>query len=303
VQDQQQTTAPARPVIFGEVLFDHLPDGRAVLGGAPFNVAWHLQGLGLRPLLVSRVGDDAQGDQVLATMQAWGMDTVGVQRDPQRPTGAVQVTLENGIPGFHILPDQAYDHIDPAEATRVCLAAPAPHLLYHGTLAVRSKTSKDALTGLRALGLPAFIDVNLRSPWWERQQVLGLLRGARWLKLSGDELDALGDEREALSTKAHVMRARYGLDLLVVTEGEAGAQVFTPHGRCTQAAVPAEPLADTIGAGDAFTAVCLLGIIRGWPITDTVARAAELAARICMRPGATHADPGLYADLLTRWAA
>lgn len=303
MQEQKQTTAPARPVIFGEVLFDHLPDGRAALGGAPFNVAWHLQGLGLQPLLISRVGNDAQGDQVLATMQAWGMDTAGVQRDPQRPTGAVQVTLQDGIPGFHILPDQAYDHIDPAQAARVCLAAPAA-FLYHGTLAVRSDTSQAALAGLRALGLPAFIDVNLRAPWWDHQRVLGLLRGARWLKLSGEELDALGsDLHQARHARARVMRARYGLEWLVVTEGEAGAQVFTPLGHCAQAAVPADPLVDTIGAGDAFTAVCLLGIIHNWTITDTLARAAELAARICMRAGATHADPDLYADLIARWAA
>ena len=79
--------------IFGEVLFDHFPDGRRVLGGAPFNVAWHLQAFGLRPLVITRVGADDDGAQVLQAMEAWGMDTTGVQVDEVNPTGSVRVEL------------------------------------------------------------------------------------------------------------------------------------------------------------------------------------------------------------------
>ncbi len=303
MQEKKKEPDPARPVIFGEVLFDNLPDGRAVLGGAPFNVAWHLQGLGLRPLLLSRIGDDAAGEQVLAAMQAWGMDTMGIQRDPDHPTGAVHVTLENGSPSFHILPDQAYDHIE-ADAALASLGGASPLLIYHGTLAVRSATSAHTLQTLRNAGSPIFVDVNLRSPWWDTGRVLQLLRGTHWLKLSGEELDTLtGENGETRAARARALRARYGLEMLVVTEGEAGAQVFTPFGQCAQTAVPADPLVDTVGAGDAFSAVCLVGIALGWPLSDTLGRAAELAARICTRPGATHADRMLYADLLERWAA
>lgn len=297
---------PARPVIFGEVLFDHLPDGRAVLGGAPFNVAWHLKGLGLEPLLVSRVGMDTNGDHVLSAMQEWGMDTRGMQRDPQQPTGTVRVFLDRGQPSYRILPDQAYDRIDATAA--LASTAGAPHLLlYHGSLAARSEPSRGALKALRATGMPAFVDVNLRSPWWEPGMVRRLLQGARWLKVSGEELDLITSDTplgpEAASTRARTLRARYGLDLLLVTEGEQGAQVYTPFGQYAQPAVPADPLVDTVGAGDAFVAACILGLAHHWPLTDILARAAELATRICTLPGATPNDRALYADLSARWAA
>ena len=82
-----------QPLIFGEVLFDRFPDGSEVLGGAPFNVAWHLQGFGLRPRLISRIGEDRAGRRVVEAMDRWGLDTAGVQRDLRRPTGAVDIVF------------------------------------------------------------------------------------------------------------------------------------------------------------------------------------------------------------------
>jgi fructokinase len=103
-----------RPVVFGKVLFDRFPDDTAVLGGTPFNVAWHLQGLGHDPLFLSRVGRDGPGRQVGQAMRHWGMDTTGLQTDADYPTGAVELAFEAGQPSFDILPDQAYDHFDGA---------------------------------------------------------------------------------------------------------------------------------------------------------------------------------------------
>ncbi len=131
-----------RPVVFGEVLFDTFPDGAAVLGGAPFNVAWHLQGFGLDPLFISRIGDDEPGTRVLDTMRAWGMDIRGLQVDSERPTGKVQVSFDNGQPGFSILPDQAYDFID-LEAAAGAAARAVPALLYHGSLIARHAVSRE----------------------------------------------------------------------------------------------------------------------------------------------------------------
>ncbi len=86
------------PVIFGEVLFDRFPDGNSVLGGAPFNVAWHLQAFGARPLLISSVGDDELGAEIRQTMQDWGMDDSGLQTDAAHPTGTVEVSFNAGEP-------------------------------------------------------------------------------------------------------------------------------------------------------------------------------------------------------------
>ena len=115
-----------RPVLFGEVLFDVFPPGTQVLGGAPFNVAWHLQGFGLRPLLISSVGADDRGKQIKKRMQEWGMETSGLQTDEQHPSGIVQVSFNNGQPSYEILSDQAYDFIKTPQSDNVDIG-----LLYH----------------------------------------------------------------------------------------------------------------------------------------------------------------------------
>ena len=93
-----------RLCIFGEVLYDHFPDGQRVLGGAPFNVAWHLQAFGEAPLLLSRVGADPEGESVRRAMRDWGMDDAGLGTDPERPTGRVSVVFEGGEPRYDIVP-------------------------------------------------------------------------------------------------------------------------------------------------------------------------------------------------------
>ena len=181
----QQSNSGGRPVIFGEVLFDHFPDGNAVLGGAPFNVAWHLRGLGENPLLISRVGDDPTGRRVLAAMAAWGMDTTGMQVDSIHPTGRVQIEWQGSEPSYTIPPHQAYDHI--AIAGVPDLAQPA--ILYHGSLALRHPTTSRATleTLLTQTSLPVLFDVNLRSPWWNAVDVQRWAARASWVKLNQEE--------------------------------------------------------------------------------------------------------------------
>ncbi|MEZ5502447.1 MAG: PfkB family carbohydrate kinase [Halioglobus sp.] len=186
--------------VFGEVLFDEFPDGNRLLGGAPFNVAWHLQALGESPRLVSRVGDDARGDQVRAAMADWGLDTGFLQTDPRRPTGRVAVTITDGEPAYNIVPDCAYDHIE-------TVSLPPGGLLYHGSLAARADASADTLRQLRAAGpRQVFIDVNLRPPWWRRAAVLQWLQGAHWVKLNSAELALLADATPSQDTGRAFLR-------------------------------------------------------------------------------------------------
>ncbi|GBE09492.1 2-dehydro-3-deoxygluconokinase [bacterium BMS3Bbin12] len=293
-----------RPVVFGEVLFDCFEDGDKVLGGAPFNVAWHLAGFGADPVFVSRVGSDSLGERVVAAMGDWGMDVRGVQRDPAHPTGSVQVALTDGQPEFRILPDQAYDYIDAATVAGA-LRGVSPALLYHGSLSTRNRISRKTLEGLRAAGIPAFVDINLRAPWWTREGLDALLQGTRWLKLSDGELAALTDPEAAdgadpvAATRA--LRGRYGCELVIVTQGEDGGLFVGPDGdgRIESAEVPV--LVDSVGAGDAFSAVTILGLLRGWTLAPTFERAAAFAAHICGIRGATTRDRGLYDELLARW--
>ncbi len=281
--------------LFGEVLFDHFPDGSRVLGGAPFNVAWHLQAFGQSPRLISRIGDDAEGRQVLDAMQSWGMQTDYIQLDPQRPTGRVTVRFDAGEPSYDIVTDCAYDAIEPAPVESC-------RLLYHGSLAARSPVSAATLRQLRdAVPGSVFIDVNLRPPWWQAASLQASLAGADWIKLNHEELALLGDAGDQPDPGQHFLR-RYGLRGLLVTHGARGAELLLAAGeRLEIAPRPDIDVVDTVGAGDAFSSVLLLGLCNEWPLDLTLERAQDFAAAIVGRRGATVADPDFYRAFSQRW--
>lgn len=276
----------------GEVLFDVMPDGTRVLGGAPFNVAWHLQAFGLRPLVITRVGDDDGGDGVLAAMESWGMDTSGVQRDDSHPTGTVKVELDAGEPTFQILPDQAYDRLD-GESAAVLIETEVPSLLYHGSLLARGEISASALDRIREMAdVPVFIDVNLRDPWWNHIDVLASLSRARWIKVNEAELGLLAGASDPATAEA--FRRDLGLDTVIMTRGGRGAAIVD-RGRTIESVAPADiEVIDTVGAGDAFSAVFILGLSLGWSMEVTLARSLEFAAAMCMVPGATVRNRDFY---------
>ena len=294
-------TAPVgmpRPLVFGEVLFDRFPDGSAVLGGAPFNVAWNLQALGLPPVLVSRVGRDELGERIVDAMAGWGMDPSGLQRDERRPTGTVEVTLDDGEPQYEIAPDRAYDHIA-ADA----LPEPDPDaLVYHGSLALRTPVPRPALQRLRAAAAGAFVDVNLRDPWWEPGHVRELLHGAAWAKLNGDELARLVPDEPDRDRRAQHLLAEADLQCLIVTLGADGAVAYGRDG-WTRSPSPPDPaeVKDTVGAGDAFSAVVMLGLARRWPWPLILERAQELAGAVVGLRGATTTDRDFYAPFRRGW--
>jgi fructokinase len=175
-------------LIYGEVLFDQFSDGHRILGGAPFNVAWNLQAFGLKPLFISRVGLDEHGKQIIQAMQDWGMRTDGIQFDNKYPTGVVNVTVKDGEPSYHIVNPAAYDFIDtnqPADFSN-------PEILYHGSLALRKTQSRVALTDIiQQTNCRVFVDINLRSSWWDITGIQQIMQSAYWLKVNADELDAI----------------------------------------------------------------------------------------------------------------
>lgn len=283
------------PYVFGEVLFDHFPDGNRVLGGAPFNVAWHLQAFGQSPRLISRVGNDPEGELVRRAMMEWGLTTDHLQNDTMRPTGRVAVTFPEGEPAYDIVQDCAYDHVEPVLPDDC-------KLLYHGSLAARSTTSADSLRQLRAVKpRTVFIDVNLRPPWWQPAVLHELLEGADWVKLNSDELALLSGAAASTET-GHKFLQRYGLQGLLVTHGSRGAELLLANGQRLQVAPLSDiEVLDTVGAGDAFASVMLLGLLRGWPMPLALERAQHFAAAIVGRRGATVADPEFYRTFSRQW--
>jgi len=290
-----------RVVVVGEVLFDAFPDGDR-LGGAPFNFAWHLQGLGFAPQLLSRVGEDPRGARILTAMAAHGMSPDGLQRDPTHPTGVVRVRLDGGGGhGFEIVPDQAYDHL---AAPPVAAAARDADLFYFGTLATRAPESRAAiLTAASAAPAVRFLDLNLRPGCWSAPAVTACLEQATVAKLNDDELTVLCD-LYALPTGEEAgcrgLGERFGLHTVIVTRGERGALWLDDAGAVEQPA-PAVTIVDTVGAGDGFAAVAATGLLRGWSPATTLERATAFAARICAQRGACPDDPGFYAPLRRDW--
>jgi fructokinase len=261
--------------IFGEVLFGCFPDGREVLGGAPFNVARHFQAFGQSPLFVSHIGNDEAGRHMRQAMFEWGMEQGGLQVDPEHPTGRVEVTLAGGEPTCDIVADSAYDFIAPGALPMV-----DPGLIYHGSLALRNPISEAALQTLKS-GADAriFVDVNLRPPWWHRERVLELLRDADWVKLNRDELELLGDGGGDDLTAAEVFRVATSIECLVITLGAAGALAFAADGNPVRVAPQSGTrVVDAVGAGDAF------------------------ASEPVQRRGATVSDPKLYRSYREEWA-
>jgi len=296
----------SRPVIFGEVLFDLFPGGVEILGGAPFNVAWNLAMFGLDPLFISRVGDDRRGETVLETMRECGMDTSGVQVDNEKQTGAVEVKMDDSSHTFDILPDQAYDHIEPSTGAIREIENGSFSLLYHGTLINRSGKSAMALQTISSSSnLPAFVDVNLRKPWSGGDSARKAIKGARWVKLNNEELEqimgACATDGENLEALAEYFRAETGVELLMVTKGEQGAFFATESGIDKYAPGPVADVIDAVGAGDAFSAVVITGLILRWSPETMLKRAVSFAADICRIRGATSADRSIYRSHCKNW--
>jgi len=298
-------------IVFGEVLFDVLPDGKEILGGAPFNVAWHLQGFGYKPLMLSRVGNDVRGKKIRNVMQQWGMDTRGLQIDSSYPTGMVSISHGEHGPKFQIEPNQAYDHIL-LDDTLANLTNNEFALLLHGTLAIRSETSRQSLVSLRGqLQLPVLADLNLRTPWWNPSIVEDTLKNTRWVKVNDEELKIIS-RKEATSKNQYIELATQlinqykNIELLLVTLGAEGSLALKQDGEVShEKGIPIPPteFKDTVGAGDAFTAVVTIGLLEGWDIDAILQRANRFASEICKIHGATTIDRTIYDTQLKYWGA
>lgn len=277
-----------RPIIFGEILYDRWPDGTAVLGGAPFNVCRHLRQLGLRPHMLTRIGDDDAGKLLLRELDQARLDPAGVQIDLEFPTGEVLISIdEDGDSTYEIAPDQAWDHIEAIVPEGYEVPAAPPAILYTGSLALRTEAAQAQFFELAdKLPCPIFVDVNLRDPWWTRESVDELLDLAFCFKCNEEEYKLLFDEMDPSQ-----FRKDNRLDFLLLTRGAKGMSLYTYRGSF-HADPPRldEPIADTIGAGDAASAVCIQGYLSNWHPKKTLQEATKRAAEVCLVKGAALPD-------------
>jgi fructokinase len=296
-------TVPARPLIVGEVLFDCFQD-RQVLGGAPFNVAWNLKGLGLDPCMVSSVGDDPLGRQGFQAMQRWGLDTVGLQVDSRHPTGRVDIQTKDGEPAYQFWDDVAFDHLSLESNWPNSLSV---GLLYHGSLALRNQNSRSTILALRQQATcPVFVDVNIRMPHFDPMWAGFLLTGADHVKLNDVELQQLTGKNIELSLEpAQSWRDRwqlgrqlmqaYDIKQLWITAGQQGAAWLGCQNQFVQVqAAPVINLVDTVGAGDALSAAVIFGILNSQSPQESLEAGVKLASRVCGIQGAIADHPDFY---------
>ena len=312
---RQPALGPARQfVVVGEALVDDYGD-HGVVGGAPFNVARSLAAFGVPVLMITRIADDTHGALVRADFDRFGMTTAGLQIDDQHPTGRVIVEMKGSDHVFHILDNQAWDHLD-AQAALRALSNTQPAGLYAGTLVQRAPASRAAVTALLgAVTAPHYVDLNLRDGQYETATIAATLDAADTVKVNEEELRHLVEwfvqpsQRDAAWDSAGLrgaidqLMARFSLSRLVVTRGADGAACFDAGAPAlAEPAGPPPPRwGDTVGAGDSFSAVYLLGQWRGWPLPQTLQRANAFAAAICGLNGAVPEDLSFYAPWRRAW--
>jgi len=279
------------PIIgLGEILWDLLPAGRQ-LGGAPFNFTFHCHQLGHASVMVSRVGADALGQEIRKSVHQLGLDVEFLQEDPQHPTGMVQVDVDvQGQPAYIIAPDVAYDFLE-WDARLHDLFRQAQAVCF-GTLIQRSPVARATVArALRAAqGSLIVYDVNLRQHFYSRDVIEASLTASRWVKLNDGELtvlrDLLGLKKPGASAAQAELRKRYDVELACLTRGAHGCLLQTAD---EEIAVPgiAVKVADTVGAGDAFTAGLLACTLEGRTLADAAVFANRLAARVAGMVGGT----------------
>ena len=282
-------------LILGEALIDRLPTG-PVAAGAPLNVARHLQRLGCAPLMVSRVGNaDADAARIEAAFRDAGLILAGVQRDAERPTGAVDVLMDAaGGHRFVIANDAAWDHLD-RDAAFAAVQGLQPRLVYFGTLAQRHAVSRHAIRALLgASSAPRFLDLNLREGVAD---IVALCEAsmhlADWVKVNDEELARLG-AWFGTSNAPSLMR-RFALRRLVLTRGAAGYAAWEEAEQVAEGpGVAIDRFVDTVGAGDAFSAFLLAAHLHGRDFAASLRPANAFAAAICGERGAAPAEPARF---------
>ncbi len=286
----------------GEVLWDLLPGGRQ-LGGAPANFAYHAGALGAKAWVVSRVGDDAAGRDLLARLEALGLATDTVEVDPVAPTGTVTVEVDgDGQPRFTIHEGVAWDAL--AASPSGLRAVASADAVCFGTLAQRSDTARDALRSLlRAVkpGALRVFDVNLRQHFYSAPMIVESLAFADVLKVNDSELRRLaGMFQLAGNQRAQIeqLATRHRLRAVACTRGGRGSLLWADGRWSDHPGVPTQ-VADTVGAGDSFTAAMTLGLLAGWDLDVVNARANAVASHVAACAGATpELPPALRAPFL-----
>ncbi|HOJ66714.1 MAG TPA: carbohydrate kinase [Paludibacteraceae bacterium] len=283
----------------GEILWDVLPTGK-VLGGAPANFAYHISQLGFDGFAVSAIGNDELGEEIIENLHRKNMNFI-IEK-VSFPTGTVQVTLNDaGIPCYEICENVAWDNIPFTEEMKKL--AQETKAVCFGSLAQRHPVSRQTIQQFLDIvpqeALKIF-DVNLRQHFYSKELIDYSLKKCNILKINDEEILLLSqlfdwNEKSDIDICKRLLRD-YSLDMIVLTKGTNGSCVVTPH-EISSKPTPIVEVADTVGAGDAFTAGFVAGILKGKSVPDAHELAVEISAFVCTQQGAM---PTLPQELINK---
>ena len=285
----------------GEALWDMLPEGRK-LGGAPANFAYHVSQFGLDSRVVSAVGDDELGNEILANFAEKQLDCQ-IEKVAY-PTGTVQVTLdEKGVPCYEIKEGVAWDNIPYTPALENL--AKQTHAVCFGSLAQRNAVSRETINRFidqmpEDENVLKIFDINLRQHFYSKELIEASLKKSNVLKINDEELVVVGEmfgfADMDFQDKCWILLAKYNLKMLILTCGTEGSYVFTP-GEVSFLETPQVQVADTVGAGDSFTGAFVAAILSGKTVKDAHRLAVDVSAFVCTQNGAM---PELAEELKNR---
>ena len=285
----------------GEALWDMLPEGRK-LGGAPANFAYHVSQFGLDSRVVSAVGDDELGNEILANFAEKQLDCQ-IEKVAY-PTGTVQVTLdEKGVPCYEIKEGVAWDNIPYTPALENL--AKQTHAVCFGSLAKRNAVSRETINRFidqmpEDENVLKIFDINLRQHFYSKELIEASLKKSNVLKINDEELVVVGEmfgfADIDFQDKCWILLAKYNLKMLILTCGTEGSYVFTP-GEVSFLETPQVQVADTVGAGDSFTGAFVAAILSGKTVKDAHRLAVDVSAFVCTQNGAM---PELAEELKNR---
>ncbi len=284
--------------VVGEVLFDSYPSYKK-LGGAPFNFAYHINKLVGKVNLISAVGNDDEGIEIINFMKQSCMDTNNIQIN-NYSTGLVKVNLnDEKIPSFEILENSAYDFIE-FDAIK---NSNDNELFYFGTLALRNRTSRETIQRLLQNQSKVFYDVNLRQNYFNKEILLHSLNNAVIVKMNNEELEIILNlfqieksnlfEQKALKVKNH-----FGIDILIITLGKDGSILFGD--KISYQNKKVNSVTDTVGAGDAYSAMFVAAMLKNKNLDLCNKFGVEFAADICQVEGAVPSDDKIYTTYLEK---
>lgn len=284
----------------GEALWDVLPEGKK-LGGAPANFAYHVSQFGLDSCVVSAVGNDTLGAEIIANFDEKGLK-YNIERVPYA-TGTVQVEIDQaGVPQYEIKENVAWDNI-PYTACLESLAKRTKAVCF-GSLAQRNVVSRNTINrfidAMSQDNNPLIVfDVNLRQNFYDKEILCNSMQHCNVLKINDEELVTVsrmfGYPDIDFQDKCWILLGKYNLKMLILTCGIDGSYVFTP-GNVSFQPTPKVTVADTVGAGDSFTAAFIASILKGAPVNEAHKRAVDTSAFVCTQSGAMPILP----DGLTR---